>query len=227
MIYHVLNGDGLAGGFDFEGEKIVCRECLIEGETKAENLDDFWKIRADFIKNFHQANDYNDKVKSEFEKLEKLQSNDEVNLWFGNEAFCQVNLWFVLSLIAEKEAKIFRVFPDSGGWNCSFENLAQCLENRREMTEKDLQLGTSLWQTLSEEDFAAFKKLSRTKSNNFLRLNEVGQALLEKKIKPKEILGEIQANGETDFNKIFVQFREKAGIYGYGDSQVKNLMAET
>jgi Domain of unknown function (DUF1835) len=226
MIYHVLNGDGLAGGFDLEGEKVVCRECLIEGETKSDNLPDFWQTRADFIKTAHGAEDYFEKVKTEFDKLESLESNYEVNLWFGNEAFCQVNLWFILSLIAEKNTKVFRVFPDSDGWSCSFGNLEKCLENRTKLVAEDLQLGKKLWEAFCSGNFVELKLLSKNKSDKFLRLEEVGQALIEKKIKPKEILGEIQSNGEADFNKIFTQFKEKAGIYGYGDSQVKNLLAE-
>ncbi|NJM53918.1 MAG: hypothetical protein HC846_11345 [Blastocatellia bacterium] len=84
MIYHVLNGDGLAENFDLEGEIVVCRECLIDGDLRAKNLNELWKVRAGFIKKNYGADDYFEKVKSEFDKLNNLKTTDEVNLWFGN-----------------------------------------------------------------------------------------------------------------------------------------------
>ena len=29
---------------NIEGEIIVCRECLIDGDLSAENLEDFWRV---------------------------------------------------------------------------------------------------------------------------------------------------------------------------------------
>lgn len=226
MIYHVLNGDGLADGFDLEGEKVVCRECLIEGDLRAKNLKELWKVRAEFIKNTYGADDYFEKVKVEFDKLNDLKPNDEVNLWFGNEAFCQVNLWLVLNLLESKAAKIYRIFPDSDGWSCSFNNLERCFENRRQLLINDLQLGKSLWKAFYFANFEELKTLPKTQSENFLQLNEVCQALIEKDTKPKEIIKEILSTGETEFSKIFLQFKEKAGVYGFGDSQVKNILSE-
>lgn len=192
----------------------------------AENLEEFWQIRADYFKNAYDADDYFAKVKAEFDKLNDLKANDEINLWFGNEAFCQVNLWLILWLFGKTDAKFYRVFPDSNNWNCTFENLARCYESRQLLTKEDVWLGKKLWKAYCFQNFDSLKTLSQTKTKGFLNLPEVCQAIIEKETKPKEILQKISKNGEIDFGKIFTQFREKAAIYGFGDLQVKNILKE-
>ncbi|CAF3412348.1 unnamed protein product [Rotaria sp. Silwood2] len=224
MIYHILNGDGLAGSFKLEGEKIICRECLIDGNVQAESLEGFWQIRSDFIKQSVGDKSYFEKVKSEFDKLNHLESTDEVNLWFGNEAFCQVNMWFILSLIWDKDAIIYRVFSDSGNWSCEFHDLDKCLDSRQKLTNDDIQLGKQLWKAFCSQDFESLKRLSKTSSDNFPDLNEVCQALIEIDTKPMQILRELVEDNEIDFGSLFTQFRAKAGIYGFGDTQFTKLL---
>jgi hypothetical protein len=227
MIYHILNGDSLADGFNLEGEIIICREALIEGNVMARSPEDFWQIRADFVKKTYGANDYFEKVKSEFDKLGNLKPTDEINLWFGNEVFCQVNMWFILWFFGDKPdnaARFYRVSPDSEGWNCSFNNLQKCFQSRKRLRGNDLLLGFGLWMAVCSKHFESIKNLSKMSSDNFLHLNEICQALIEIDTKPKAILREITQNGETDFGKIFSQFQAKAGVYGFGDVQVKNIL---
>jgi hypothetical protein len=223
MIYHILNGDALAENFNIEGEKIICREAFIEGELSG-NTEELWLKRADFFKQNYQAEDYFEKVKTEFDKLEKVSEKDEVNLWFGNEVFCQINMWFCLYLLQNSEAKIYRVFPNSNDWNCKFDDLEKSFANRVEFEEKDLQIGRGLWSSLAWQKINYFEKLSKTKSECFVKLDEVCQAIIEKDSKPKELLLEIVGKGESDFSAIFSQFQAKASVYGFGDSQVKNFL---
>lgn len=221
MIYQVLNGDGLAGNFNLEGEKVICRECLIDGNIKAKNLNELWKVRAEFVKNNYGADDYFEKVKKEFDKLNNLNSTDEVNLWFGNEVFCQLNMWFVLSLI-NNNPNVYRVFPDSESWECSYKSLEVCFEKRQKMSSDEVNFGKNLW----KHYISGSLKINETDFESFPKFNEVCQAIIQKDTKPKEILREITKNGETDFSKIFIQFKEKAEIYGFGDTQVKRILAE-
>ena len=49
---HILNGDCLAEQLNqsnLNKEFIICRECLVEGDVLAENLEDFWRKRSEFI----------------------------------------------------------------------------------------------------------------------------------------------------------------------------------
>ena len=123
-----------------EGEIIVCRECLIEGDLKAKNLEEFWQIRENYLSKTYpkSENFYTENVKSEFEKLLNVSPDDEVNLWFEYELFCQVNLWFCLSLLTEKEIEIYRVAPvvrnENDLWNgfggLSEDELEKCFGQR-------------------------------------------------------------------------------------------------
>jgi hypothetical protein len=72
--YHILNGDCLAEQLSqttINQDFIVCRECLIDGNVKADNLDDFWKVRADFIVDSYNAKpeDYFERTVKEFERF--------------------------------------------------------------------------------------------------------------------------------------------------------------
>jgi hypothetical protein len=115
--YHVLNGDHLADQLrqtKINQDFIVCRECLIEGNVNAGNMADFWTMRAKFIADTYNVSteEYFSKTVSEFEKLNHLPDNSEVCLWFENDLFCQTNMWFVISILANQPAlKIFRIFP--------------------------------------------------------------------------------------------------------------------
>jgi hypothetical protein len=98
MDVHILNGDALAGYFPFEGEKIICRECLIDGPLYGRLPDDFFEIRAAYISDsFHvPAEDYFRNLKSEFDRLENIPHALSINVWFEHDLFCQANLWFML-----------------------------------------------------------------------------------------------------------------------------------
>ena len=52
MVYNILNGDSLAYSFQdakIEGNNVVVRECLIDGDLSGDNLYDFWQSRANYI----------------------------------------------------------------------------------------------------------------------------------------------------------------------------------
>ena len=85
--YHILNGDCLKDQFpnEIQGEIIVIRECLVDGDVRAENLEEFFQLRAEFIESIHQESsveDYYRNVRSEFEKIRNLPAEAKVCLWF-------------------------------------------------------------------------------------------------------------------------------------------------
>src|SRR3954470_20742218 len=100
MVYNILNGDALACSFpetDIEGDIVVMREALIDGDLSGNNLNDFWQSRAKYHDST-EAQYYSDVVK-EFEKIMTAPDDSEFNLWFEYDLFCQVNMWFVISII--------------------------------------------------------------------------------------------------------------------------------
>jgi hypothetical protein len=240
MKIHVLPGDALIEDFkttEIDGEIIVCRECLVEGAVRGENLEEFWRTRAEFINGSYgvETAEYYTGVVGEFDKLRNsAAAGAEINLWFEYELFCQVNLWFCLSFLRGSEAKIFRVAPvvrgDGDLWKgfggLKAEDLKKCLASRTEFSEADILLGADLWKAFQNADYEALEKLSATESKCFPHLEEVCRAEIEKNARPRKVLEEIMANGKTDFAEIFPEFSARAGVYGFGDSQVKRILAE-
>src|SRR5690349_5300808 len=99
-VYHILNGDSLAYSFadsKIEGNIIVAREALIDGELSGNSLQDFWNARANYL-GLTEA-EYRDRVAGEFEKIMNAPDDSEFNLWFEYDLFCQVNMWFVIWMI--------------------------------------------------------------------------------------------------------------------------------
>lgn len=236
MKMHVLPGDALVETFKktgIEGEIAVCRECLIDGDSTAENLTDFWRERENYLgAAYPDSGDfYAENVKSEFEKLLKVSAEDEVNLWFEYELFCQANMWFCLSLLKDKNADIFRVAPVVRGENdlwkgfgdLSESDLEKCFKQKIRFSDEDILLGVNLWEAYQNKDFQGLERLSETESDCFPYLEKVCRAAIEMQTRPKERLQEIISEG-TDFREIFQKFRETEGVYGFGDAQVKRIL---
>jgi hypothetical protein len=68
---------------------------------------------------------------------------------------------------------------------------------------------------LGEEDSPAFPYLA-----------EVTQAAAELDTKPADILRDILSAGHVDLKSVFPLFARAAGVYGFGDTQVKRLMEQ-
>jgi hypothetical protein len=237
MIYHVLPGDAQVAEFNktnLEGKLIVCREALIDGPIDADSLDEFWQQRALYISGVHGDDEieYHEKVADPLSKLTELNGEDEVNLWFEYELFCSVNLWFCLSLVEGTGAAVYRVEPigleEENRWdgfgNFKDEEMLAALELRSKLSDEDIKLGADLWRAYSKGDLATLAALGKSVSDAFPHLGEVTAAAAEQDILPLETVREITAGGEKDFGKIFVEFKKRAGVYGYGDTQVQKLL---
>ena len=117
MIYHVLNGDALAGILPdiILGERIIFRECLIDGPVMPTPTQELWEIRAEFINNNYPGFDKIDYRKYSYEELLKIKSipiDSQIYLWFEEDLFCQVNLWFVLNYLKTHPAEVYLVLPN-------------------------------------------------------------------------------------------------------------------
>jgi Domain of unknown function (DUF1835) len=240
--YHVLNGDCLAEQLrqtSINQDFIVCRECLIDGNVNSDNLNNFWKIRADFIVESYceTVDGYFEKVVKEFEILTNLPKNSEVCLWFENDLFCQVNMWFVLSMLPKQaDLKVFRVFPIiengqlwKGFGNATLSSLENAYFSKVQFEQKDLDLGVNLWEAYQKRDLQNLKQLSKMSSNCFEYLQEVCQAHIDRfptnnsLSRPEQLIKDILKSKSMEFQEVFQAFSEKEGIYGFGDLQVKSI----
>jgi len=241
---HLLNGDQLAHqlqGASFFQRHVVFREALIVGPVKSTSLDEFWKIRTEFITSSYgvTSEEYTQKTVSEIERLPALPEGTEICLWFEDDLFCQLNFWFLLSVLADRpQFRLFRIFPPTsseenqwtGFGQATLASLEDCYHSRIPLTISDVELGKALWQAYRSQNWHVFKNLACQTSPCFHSLKEVCQAQLDRIPdtdrlgKPERILKEILASGITEFSQLFQEFNRQAGIYGFGDLQVKAIL---
>lgn len=236
MTIHVLTGDALLNNFPegkLKGSIAISRECLIEGPVNANSLEEFWNQREAYLETTYPESDisYEDDVAFEFEKLNDLKEGDEVNLWFEHDLFCQVNLWLTISLLYKKKVTVYRVYPVidypdelwEGFGPMSPRELLKCYEQKILLSPEDLQLGKDLWNAYSASDNEKLKKLSAVPAKAFPYLKEICKAQIERPERPVRVLKEIIKGKNLSFDSIFIEFSEREGIYGLGDTQVQRI----
>ncbi len=239
MTVHVLPGDAQIEEFaktGLKGEVVVCREALVDGDVRASDLEEFWTVREEFLSRTYPESegDYRQRVAAEFENLIRLSSTGAVNLWFEYELFCQVNMWFCVWLLRDTKSELYRVAPIfqlkehtwRGFGGLTADDLKECYDERLKFTEADIALGAELWTAFQNRDHARLQELSKTESACFPYLEEACQAEIEKETRPKEVLRELRRSGIDDLDQMFAAFREQAGVYGFGDTQVKKILNE-
>jgi hypothetical protein len=244
MQYHILNGDALKQQFptnQINGSLIICRECLIDGNIAATTLNDFWTARKQFLEQVYGAEKgkYEQYVLPEFKKILALPNNVTINLWFGDDLFCQMNLCFIIFLLNKIgiQKNIFLVKAQLNNWQefgaMSKEELITAHQQRKRINSSEFQLMLDIWNALQQKDFKHLKILATSSTPHFPRLKEVMQAHMDR-FPPKNKLGRPQQSllqlqkelQSKDFIKIFPAFNEKEGIYGFGDLQVKIMFDE-
>jgi len=236
-VFHVLPGDSVAEEFSktgLEGEVIVCREALVEGDLSGDTIAEFWQNRAHFLMLAHGADeiDYHETVAAELSKIADIPDDAEVNLWFEYELFCSVNMWFCLNLLADSKASIYRVEPSildreklwDGFGSMDADELVQCFETRTKFETSDVQLGRDLWQAFRDRDSDRLLLLGESETRVFPYLKEVCEAAGKIETRPKEIIDDIVSTGKKGIAEIFPEFKKRAGVYGFGDTQVECLI---
>lgn len=242
MIYNILNGDSLAYSFPdtkIEGDLIIVRECLIDGDMLGDNLHDLWQSRAKYM-GLTEA-EYHNKIAKEFEKIMNAPDNSEFNLWFEYDLFCQVNMWFVISIINNLPIKkrVFAVYTshldkaNKNFWNgfgpANTDELKTCYAKRILLSEANMDLGQALWKAYKNGNLEELTNLSKHQSLAFPYLQEVVMAHVDrfpgdgKKGRPEKVIEDISNNISTDFNEVFKEFWKRESIYGFGDTQLKSL----
>ena len=240
MKYHILNGDALFAQFpeSIPGERIVCRECLVDGPVAAGDLASFFQVRARFIA--AEYGDYSEKnyrkdSLSQFERILNLPAEAEVNLWFEDDLFCQVNFWFVCRLLVSKPHTgcVYLIRPPEhtqyGFGALDSEQLVDAFSQKIEITD-DLDGIANLWSAYQDGDTMQLSALGSELKERFPFVGEAVDAHLDRLPvegragRPERVLREIiDELGADDFGKVFRRFCERESIYGFGDLQVKRM----
>lgn len=224
----VVSGDAIAGPVakTAPDSLVVCREALVEGPVSGEG-DEFWRGRERFASQSWAApaDDYRLRVRDELLKLTCIRDADEIELWFGDDLYCQVNMWFVMGLIGEIPARIFRFFPRAIDFGSETEReMIEAFDDRVEIDDEGRRLASDLWRAFADRDGRRLTELSRRREKGFRRLEEVCRAAAEIGSRPAETLRQIVAENGDDFEEAFKEFSKREAIYGFGDTQVRSLL---
>jgi len=238
--YHILNGDVLKEQFpiSIKGDLIVMRECLVDGEVKSDSLSELYKLRAKFIsENYEHCSikEYYTESVSEFEKIQNIPSESDINLWFEDDLFCQVNFWFTAFLLLEKseDLKIYLIRPPNhtpyGFGALNQDELTSAYEARTPLLKMhDL---AQLWTYYQQNELDKLLEKAKVFEDEFPFIENAVKAHLdripgEKSLgRPEQTLKDILNELENpSFAVIFKEFSKRESIYGFGDLQVKRLL---
>jgi hypothetical protein len=239
MQTHILNGDALREQFPaIGGELIFARACLVDGPVSGDSLEALYATRARFISENYGGplEQYAQKTVPEFEKIQSLSPEAEVNLWFEDDLFCQVNMWFVAYLIASftQVKAVYLVRPTGdmkyGFGGMSKEELSQAYANRKKVSAAELSIFAQLWQHYQAGKLAEMKALAQSDASAFPFLPAAVQAHIDRYPaagnlgRPeRSLLAIMDEVGSEKFGPVFRAFWEREAIYGFGDLQVKRL----
>lgn len=237
--YHILNGDALKEQFpnEIDGEIIVARECLVDGNVSAGSLEELFEIRAKFISEFYgdysKADYYKDSV-TEFRKIQSIPEGSEINLWFEDDLFCQVNFWFTVDLIlgSTKNCQVYLIRPMEhtpyGFGGLTQVELVSAYSEKEEII--DLKGIAELWVAYQSNDINGLERSAKELDEDYPFILEAVKAHIDRMPngdhpgRPVQALKEIMAELGTDsFGPVFMEFNKRESIYGFGDLQVKRL----
>ncbi len=235
-IVHILNGGALAEQWPdtMTGEVIVMRECLVEGPVQAESWSEFRAQRDEYLSLAYPEShiDYPVQVAGEFERIRQLSAETAINLWFEDDLFCQVNLWFVCHLLEElnRTGDIRWVRPQTelrwGFGGVPPEELADLQELARPIDRIKLNSLAALWRAYRGGETDELLKIAANLGSDWTMVHRAAEAHRDRveHNHPNRLIREIIAgNPQASFGKIFQEFSRRAPIYGFGDLQVKRL----
>ena len=240
---HILNGDALVESFkqsNIKGDYIVWRECLFEGPIfNAKTEIDLANIRARFIEEAYgeSVSHYMKGFSEFFSKLKSINQYDEITLWFDYDLFCQVNLMYLLKVIAgyKYDLAVSIVFPKNDGENNQYkgcgrlngEQLQELFDCRKSLSKEELYASEKFWKAYSSTDSLEFEGLLKNTNDTFPFFREALQSHLERFPSRENGLNPIEGiilnsaeEGINDKFKIMERVWEAASIYGLGDLQI-------
>ncbi|WP_111670297.1 DUF1835 domain-containing protein [Algoriphagus litoralis] len=243
MIFHVLNGDALAKIFPetIPGDRIIFRECLVDGPVNPTPTQELWEVRAEFIqKNYPDATeiDYRTHSYEEILKIKSIPDDAKIYLWFEEDLFCQVNLWFILNYLKTHPAEVFLVlpYPDSPYHfsTLSGKELELAFHKKsHSLSVREREVLGNLWLHFQNDNVFGALQIAQLFIERFPFIKPAVEAWRDMIPvgdflgKPKETLIEISQKLQTkDFSAIFQEFQKHLPEYGFGDLQVKKMCLE-
>lgn len=239
---HILNGDALLEQFPktLEGAKIIMRECLVVGNVLAKDMQDFVSKRALFMQENYALpiEEYIDKSIPELTKIIALNGTQDIYLWFEDDLFCQVNFWFLCSLLKRNKINSINwVRPEDnllyGFGGLSESELVIAFEKAASLGEVEIKILAQLWEHFKLKDIAALQKAIPWLPKKLKVIGPAIQAEIDRHQvgnpfgRPGTFIQNLlNENPAISFADAFKAFHSELSIYGFGDSQVQRMFEQ-
>ncbi len=239
---HILNGDALLSKFpsSIPGEKIVFRECLVDGPVDFDSFEALILGRSKYLDETYpgaQKKPYIPHVSEELREIITSSDSNRIYCWFEADLFCQVNLWYSIFLLSDHLGEIVLVLPEmtlqKGFAGLNEEELLEAYRNPRVLSKNERSILRRLWLLFQKNKSSEAKSLAWTLDTDLPFLMPAIEAW-EESIphgdypgKPKAELKAISTELKTEeFKYIFREFQRRLPIYGYGDLLTNRLWNE-
>lgn len=247
---HITNGDSLTDYLKelnlVDGEFVIWREMLCEGPTSIKfETEKGIAIRKEFLKKYYRIShaDYQSKFVTQLDKLDALHKFDEIILWFEYDLFCHINMVAAISLLLRKGVKETPIYLVCSG---RVENAKKCLglgeltatqlkkhyEQKVLLDLNDLELASHVWTLYCESNP---KKIAGQikKQSSFEYLSICLRAHLQRfpnmltglNTLEHNILEMVDNYQIKNIKQLMGYALEYQGFYGYGDMQMKRVLA--
>lgn len=247
---HITNGDSLTNRLKelnlVSGEFFTWREMLCEGPTEVKlEEDSSIQKRKLFLKKYYRIDpvDYEEKFVSQLAKLDRLNEYDEIILWFEYDLFCHINMIAAISLLLRKQVNDIPIYLVCSGrventkklmglCELSDDQLKKHFNNKVTLSTDDLELASHVWTLYCESNpkkiagqikkNSAFEYLSICLRAHLQRFPKMltGLNVLE-----HNILEMIDNYEIKNVRQLMGYTLEYQGYYGYGDMQMKRVIA--
>jgi len=247
---HITNGDSITKRLQelnlVTGDFMVWREMFCEGPTEIKiDSNNSIKKRKFFLKKYYRISnaDYDKKFLKELQKLQTIEKYDEIILWFEYDLFCHVNMVSAIHLLLRKEiANIPIYLVCSGQIDNSQEyyglcelsdlQLKQHFENKIILDINDLELASHIWTLYCESNPQKMSgQMDVNSSFNYLssclraHLQRFPNMLTGLNILEHNILEMVNEYQIKNIQQLMGYSLEYQGFYGYGDMQMKRVLA--
>ncbi|WP_298316296.1 DUF1835 domain-containing protein [uncultured Aquimarina sp.] len=247
---HITNGDSLTDRLKelnlVDGEFLIWREMLCEGPTDIRiETDEAIERRKGFLEKYYRIvnDDYEEKFISQLNKLNNIEKYDEIVLWFEYDLFCHINMIAAISLLLRKGIKDTPVYLVCSG---RVENSKKCLglcelsdtqlkkhfEDKILLDINDLELASHVWTLYCESNPNKIAgQIKKQSSFDYLsiclraHLQRFPNMLTGLNTLEHNILQMVDTYEIKNIKQLMGYTLEYQGFYGYGDMQIKRVLA--
>jgi hypothetical protein len=228
---HILNGDALFTKFpsSIPGEKIIFRECLIDGPVDFDSFEALVLGRSKYLAETYPRaveEPYIPHISAELEKIMTSSDSDQIYCWFEANLFCQVNLWYSIFLLGDHMGEVVLVLPkmtlQNGFTDLNETELLEAYRSPRVLSKNERSILSRLWILFQKNKIKQAKSLTWTVNYDLPFLMPAIEAW-EESIPQEDYLGKPKAEllaiskefKTEEFNYLFREFRRRLPIYRY------------